>query len=46
MIWPSSHLNYPIIIIIIIIIIGFFKLRNLQTIPYKNMHYKIAKQRG
>ena len=43
MIWPSSHLNYPIIIIIII---GFFKLRNLQTIPYKNMQYKIAKQRG
>ena len=32
--------------VLLLLLLIYFKLTNLQTIPYKNIQYKIAKQRG
>ena len=35
-----------LLLLLLLLLLIYFKLTNLQTIPYKNIQYKIAKQRG
>ena len=39
---PTQVLSHELLLLLLI----YFKWTNLQTIPYKNIQHKIAKQRG